>query len=220
VRSDPEAGLGFDTLGNGIVTGPVGAKSLAVDVKLSAPAGQAMPAAWLVHDGYAYLYRCGTQLGSGPDPDPCIVGRAPIAQQKTLSAYQYYVTGKGYVGGYSEGSIVTRGAPAFSVTWNAYLGAYLEIYIEPFGPAVSASTAPAPEGPFSSKINLWPCSLPADDTKSYCYAAFEHPKLDSSNARNVVVTYSTNSTDFSSFVNHPNLYWPRLVTIDLAKAGL
>lgn len=219
VQSDPSAGLGFDTLGNGIVSGPVGAASIPVDVHaLSAPATEAMPAAWLVRDGYAYLYRCGSQVGAGWDP--CIVGRAPAASLATLSAYHYYVSGQGYVGAYTDATIVTEGAPAFSVTWSAYLGAYLEIYVEPFGPAVYARTAPAPEGPFSDKLALWPCSLPADDAKSYCYAGFEHPQLDSPDGRDVVVTYSTNTTDFSSMVAHPNLYWPRLVTVDLVAAGL
>src|SRR5579859_287751 len=33
VKSDPSAGLGFDTLGNGIVSGPAGAASVPVDVR-------------------------------------------------------------------------------------------------------------------------------------------------------------------------------------------
>ena len=76
--------------------------------------------------------------------------------------------------------------------------------------------------PFSDKLALWPCSLPADDAKSYCYAGFEHPQLDSPDGRHVVITYSTNTTDFGSMVTHPNLYWPRLVTVDLVlvRAGL
>lgn len=219
VRSDPSAGLGFDTLGNGIVSGPATVASIPVDVQaLSAPASEAMPAAWIVRDGYAYLYRCGSQVG--PGWDPCVVARAPVASLATLSAYRYYVSGQGYVGAYAAATIVTEGAPAFSVTWNAYLGAYLEIYVEPFGPAVYARTAPAPEGPFSDELALWPCTLPADDANSYCYAGFEHPQLDSPDGRDVVITYSTNSTDFGSMVTHPNLYWPRLVTVDLVAAGL
>jgi len=177
-----------------------------------------MPAAWLVAGGYAYLYRCGQQLDAGWDP--CIVGRAPVASAASLSQYRYFVSDAGYIGSYGQASVVGEGAPAFSVTYNPYLGRYLELYVEPFSPWVSVRTAPAPEGPFSSKIDVWPCSLPADDSKSYCYAAFEHPQLDSEAGRRVTFSYSTNSIDFGSMIRHPNLGWPRLATVDLADAGL
>jgi hypothetical protein len=219
VQSDTNDPLGFRTLGNGIVYGPASAASLPVDVRaLSAPVNDGMPAAWIVRDDYAYLYRCGSQLGAGWDP--CIVGRAPVAGLTDLASYRYYVSGKGYVGAVAEASIVTEGAPAFTVTYSAYVQAYLEVYVEPFGSAIYARTASAPEGPFSNKVALWRCSLPADDPNASCYAGFEHPQLDSSDGRHIVVTYSTNTTDFGSMVRHPNLYWPRLVTVDLAAAGL
>jgi hypothetical protein len=177
-----------------------------------------MPAAWLVSGAYAYLYRCGGQLDAGWDP--CIVGRAPVTSLSALSEYRYYVADAGYVGSYAEASVVVEGAPAFSVTYNAYLRSYLELYVEPFSPWVSVRSAPAPEGPFGPKVNVWPCSLPADDAKSYCYAAFEHPQLDAQRGRRVVFSYSTNTTDFGSLLRHPNLGWPRLATVDLEDAGL
>jgi len=218
VKSDSSQPLGFDTLGNGIVSGALGSP-ISLDVAaLSAPATEAMPAAWLVHDGYAYLYRCGTQVG--PGFDPCVVGRAPAASLAVLAAYQYFVAGAGYTGSYAEATIVTEGTAAFSVTYNAYLSAYLELYVEPFAPWVSVRTASAPEGPFSSKLNVWPCSLPADDPNAYCYAAFEHPQLDSASGRRVAFSYSTNSTKFASMLSHPNVNWPRLASVDLADAGV
>lgn len=219
VESDPSNGLGFSTLGNGIVSGPVDAPVVSVDVQsLAAPAAEAMPAAWVVRDGFVYLYRCGPQLGEGLYP--CIVGRAALAEATTLSAYRTYVEGRGWDGDYEEGTVVVEGAPAFSVTYSAYLGAFLEVYVEPFAPFVSVRTAKAPEGPFSDKHDVWPCSLPTDDPSAYCYAAFEHAQLDSSDGRRIVVTYSTNTTDLDTMVHHPNVYWPRLVTVDLAAAGL
>ncbi|MFO0748952.1 MAG: DUF4185 domain-containing protein [Myxococcota bacterium] len=214
VRSDPSNGLGFATLGNGIAVAPADAAVVPVDVHaLAAPASEAMPAAWHAQGGDAYLYRCGPSLGTGWYP--CIVGRAALADAASLEAYRYYVAGQGWVGAYAEATVVTEGAPAFSVTHSAYLGALLEVYVEPFAPFVSVRTAPAPEGPFSAKRDLWPCSLPADDARAYCYAAFEHPQLDSADRRRIVVTYSTNTTDFASMVRHPNVYWPRLATLDL-----
>jgi hypothetical protein len=219
VRHDPAAGFGFSTLGNGIAAGPVGGATWSVAGQaLSARATEVMPSAWLVHDGYAYLYRCGSQLDAGWDP--CIVGRAPLEQRADLGAYRYYVGDGGYAGTYAQAAVVVEGAPAFTVTWNAFLGAYLEVYVEPFATAVSARRAAQPEGPFSQKVPLWPCSLPADDPQSFCYAAFEHPQYDSPDGRKIVLTYDTNTNDFASMLRHPNLYWPRLVTLDLSDAGL
>lgn len=218
VRSDPSNGLGFATLGNGIAGGPIDAPVIGVDARaLAAPSSEAMPAAWLIHDGFAYLYRCGSQLG--PGWFPCIVGRAALTDLASLAAYRYFVAGKGWVGGDGEGTVITEGAPAFSITYNAYLGAFLEIYVEPFARFVSARIASAPEGPFSAKHDVWPCSLPADDTRSYCYAAFEHPQLAAADGQRMFFSYSTNTTDFDAMVRHPNVYWPRLTAVDLAALG-
>jgi hypothetical protein len=218
VRSDSSNPLGFEVLGNGIVGGDSSAAGLPVDAATqSAPASEAMPSAWLVAGAYAYLYRCGSQLGWGADP--CIVGRAPLADRARHDAYAYFVADGGYTGTYAHATPVTQGAPAFTVSWNSYLQAYLEVYVEPFSHEVSARQAPAPEGPFSEKVRLWLCSLPKDDPKSDCYSGYEHPELDSSDGRTVVITYSTNS-ELASMVRHPNLYWPRLFSLDLATTRL
>jgi hypothetical protein len=218
VRSASSAGLGFDTLGNGLAAGSVDGPIPVDVVRLSAPSSQAMPAAWLIVDGYAYLYRCGSQLDAGWDP--CIVGRASLSELSSLPTYRYFVVDAGYVGSYAQASVVVQGAPAFSVTYNTYLRAFLELYVEPLSSWVSVRTAAAPEGPFSDKIDVWQCSLPADDSRSYCYAAFEHPQLDLAQGRRVAFSYSTNTTDFGSMLRHPNLGWPRLASVDLADAGL
>jgi hypothetical protein len=216
VKPDPSDGLGFKVLGSGIVAGDASANTISVDVHaLAAPASEAAPSAWVEKDGFVYLYRCGSMLGKSLDP--CIVGRAATTDSATLSTYSYFVENRGYVGSYDEATVVTDGAPAFTVTWNAYINAFLTIYIEPFAGDVTARRADAPEGPFSDKVALWHCSLPADDPKAYCYAAFEHPELDGSDSRSVSITYDTNTSDFASMLRHPNLYWPRLLTVDLSQ---
>jgi hypothetical protein len=185
---------------------------------VSASATEAMPSAWLSRDGNVYLYRCGSQVGKGWDP--CVVARAAAADSAKLDAYTYFVAGQGYVGAYKDATIVVEGAPAFTITWNPFFASYVEVYVEPFSRDVSARTASKPEGPFSDKVRLSTCSLPGDDPKAYCYAAFEHVELDSADAHAIVVTYDTNTTDFAAMIAHPNVYWPRLLTIDLSAAGL
>jgi len=65
--------------------------------------------------------------------------------------------------------------------------------------------------------SLWTCSLPADDPKPFCYAAFEHPQLESPDGRSIAIAYSTNTLDLTSMARHPNVYWPRLLTVDLTN---
>jgi len=164
VAHDSSNELGFKTLGSGLVRGKPGAP-IPVDVTaLSAPASEAMPSSLLVENDDVYLYRCGSQVGKGWDP--CIVGRTKLATAASLDSYAYFVAGQGYVGKYADATIVVEGAPAFTVTHNAWTGTYLEIYIEPFSKEVSARSAPAPEGPFSDKVKLLACNLPLDDAKA------------------------------------------------------
>jgi hypothetical protein len=220
VRLDPRAPLGFVVEGSGVATGTV--DPIQVDASRAArlPASEPpLGSALLVHGGSAFVYRCapGESLRGGLFP--CVVAQVARSALADVSAYRYFVAGRGFAGTLDEASIVVEGAPEFTVAFNRHLGRFLMVYVEPFSREVSVRTASAPEGPFSEKRALWPCSLPAGAPNAYCYGAKEHEGLGGADDRVIAFTYNTNSTAWRELVEQSELYWPRLVTVDLAERG-
>ena len=221
VTSDPSAGgFGFRNAGHGITTGMLAGFSADADGATLLPAEEPQFAALLVHEGVAYAYRCAPGADFGEGFYPCVLGSAPEEELTDPTTYRYFVAEAGFVGTLEEATLVGEGAPDFTVHWNARLGAFLMVYVEPFSQEIRVRTAPAPEGPFSEPIPLWPCQLPADDPQALCYGAKQHPQLRSPDGSTLVLTYNTISLDPESQRFHPELYFPRLVTIELAELGL
>lgn len=215
VRADPSAGFGFVAAGSGIARGRanppfVDARDVPVQAAHEPPLGSAL----LVVDDIAYVYRCasGSQFEEG-GWFPCLIAQTTTEALLDPTSYRYFVRGQGYVGSLSEASIAIEGAPDFTVTYNDYLGRYLMVYTEPFSTTVSIRTAEAPEGPFSDRTDVWNCTLPSPE--SFCYAGKEHEGLVGEDGRQIALTYNTNTIEHGELVRNPDLYWPRLVVIDL-----
>jgi hypothetical protein len=221
VTNEPGGGaLGFRSWAHGIATGMLAGLSADADDATLLPGEEPQFAALLVHEGTAYAYRCGLGSDLGGGLYPCLLGSAPEAAITDPAAYRYFVAGAGFAGTLAEASFVVEGAPDFTVHWNERLGAFLMLFVEPFSQEIRVRTAPAPEGPFSEPTLLWPCNLPADDPQALCYGAKQHPQLGSPDGSTLVLTYNTISLDPEAQRLHPELYFPRLVTLELADLGL
>jgi hypothetical protein len=212
--------LDFQHTGHGIATGMLAKFSVEADTAVLLPGEEPQFAALLVHEGAAWAYRCAPGGASGEGYFPCVLGRAPEAELADPAAYRYFVAGQGFAGTLAEATLVVEGAPDFTVHWNARLGAFLMLYVEPFSQEIRIRTAPAPEGPFSEPTLLWTCRLPATDPQAFCYGAKQHPQLGSPDGSRLVLSYNTLSLDPAATRFHPELYFPRLVAIELADVGL
>jgi len=132
-----------------------------------------------------YLYRV--------DPIPgkldseCRVGRVPLARVSDHDAYAAW-DGAAWTSDLARAVPILHGAAGgVSVSWNAYLGAYLAVYSGIFSSDVLYRTAPRPEGPFSEPHLLFTAAMPSGQT---AYAATEHPELSSDGGRTLVVSYA------------------------------
>ena len=63
----------------------------------------------------------------------------------------------------------------FSVSWNAFLGAYLMVYLDPFGRSLQMRLAEQPYGPFGPPVAVTG-SVPTDPRTELVSLGFEHPQ--------------------------------------------
>ena len=75
-----------------------------------------------------------------------------------------------------------------------------------------------PHGPFSERVALLPCRLRDDE---FCYGAKLHPQLSEDRLGFIYVTYNTNLMQYDprSYAERPELYWPRLVRLELSEVA-
>lgn len=102
-------------------------------------------------------------------------------------------------------------APEGSLHFDEARGEWISVQATGFGGAeLDVRTAPAPEGPWSSRRT---CFRPpeSDRPHTFVYAGKAHPEL---LADGLAVTYAQNADNFGDLVNDDSLYWPRFVRVD------
>ncbi len=119
-------------------------------------------------------------------------------------------SGEGFGDFASRAPVLTLGAPEYSVSYAAPLGAYLLVETEGFGASTLAvRSAPAPEGPWTEPRDvLRPPESFGDDP--FVYAGKAHPEL---TGADLVATYVPSSFEDGPPDPREVLYYPRFVRI-------
>lgn len=212
VRMHEEGGdpfpVGFDLEGSGLAVGTKGVwdfRRIAHDGEtLWWKAGEPMfCSAVLPVDDHVYGY--GVRMVDGVQQ--CACTRVEVARIEDLSAYRYF-DGDGWSPHVADAVPVMRDMPnEMSVSWNAYLGAYLAVHSFNTTREVVGRTAPQPWGPWSSPVTLFIADVQLPEPPRYpllVYAGKEHPELTADGGRVLYVTY----LEFEE-------YYPRLVEVTL-----
>ena len=134
--------------------------------------------------GMLYSYKC--------VPDwvvmQCNVARVPLANVLDKSQWRYYAADGSWSANAADAVTVFQGGAAGnSVFYNAYVGAYMAIYAEPFTDNIRYRVAANPWGPWSDAGLLFvgePAWSGGND-----YAAFAHPEFATGNGQVQYVTY-------------------------------
>jgi hypothetical protein len=107
-----------------------------------------------------------------------------------------------------------------SLHWDERRGSFIHIASYGFGAStIGLRTAPALTGPWSSPVVIYR-PPESDGPQPFVYAAKAHPELVGPDAADLVITYATNSFEFSDLFTPQgtrSLYWPRFVLLLLAK---
>jgi hypothetical protein len=109
-----------------------------------------------------------------------------------------------------------------SIHFDERIGAWVHIATYGFGRAwIGMRTAPELTGPWSPALQVY--RPPESDwPHPFVYAAMAHPDLATPNPGELFVTYATNALDFDDLFTEfgqENIYWPRVITVDVDKAG-
>jgi len=131
--------------------------------------------------------------------------------------------------GWVPESLVGAAGPAFvlddagsecSLHRDKRTGLFIHIASYGFGAStIGLRTAPALTGPWSSPVVVYR-PPESDGPRPFVYAAKAHPELVGKNADDLVVTYATNSFEFTDLITPPgtrSLYWPRFVLVRMGS---
>lgn len=107
-----------------------------------------------------------------------------------------------------------------SLHWDQRTQSFIHIATYGFGAAtIGMRTAPSLTGPWSEPVEVYrPPELAGP--QPFVYSAIAHPELEGSDPDDLIVTYATNSFEFSDlFSEHgsEHLYWPRVISIRLNR---
>ncbi len=117
----------------------------------------------------------------------------------------------------SAEGLFDEAASEMSVHYDTSRNRYIAVYTH-FGMSdeILLRHATSPIGPWSAPAIVYRCPDVKRSEYYFCYAAKAHPEL-THDASKMIVTYATNSSEFSDHVNDPELYWPQFIEVDLSR---
>jgi hypothetical protein len=136
----------------------------------------------LVEGDVVYAFACVEKTFSRP----CLLARVPAADVLVRDAWRFW-DGADWVTDWRDAAELFDGAPILSVSWNAYLGAYLAVYAPSLENRVKARTAPALTGPWSDEATLFRTPRMGE---GWTYDAVEHAEYAEDGGRVIWISYS------------------------------
>ncbi|VDB88652.1 unnamed protein product [Peniophora sp. CBMAI 1063] len=132
------------------------------------------------YNDYAYMYGGGNVLTGA------YLARAPMSDFTNLAAWTYW-DGSSYQSDVSKvAGTITPGAAGNTVFYSAALGGFYNVFM-PFGSSTAyMQSASAPEGPWSSDVEIFTSVESNGETN---YACFAHPEYASSDGKTQYISY-------------------------------
>jgi hypothetical protein len=188
---DPSSVWGFRNAGSGLarldpVTGECERLRIRGDWRLWRPVGNDMHfgVQAVRHEDYVYLF------GSMRDWLYChaFLARVPVDQLTDVDAYTYLQSSEPHWStSIADACDLGPCAGDFSVSYNAHLGRYLLIYVDPYEKVLTVRMAEQLWGPYSEPRRI--TAVPHAASTEMVYLAFEHPSFTPDDGRTVYVSY-------------------------------
>lgn len=115
------------------------------------------------------------------------VARVPVDAIEDASAYRYFAAGNAWSANIDDAHALANTSAELSVSFNAYLGAYVMVYVEGFSRELYLRTAPAIVGPYGPAVSVG--RLPHRESAEVVALAFEHPRFARNGGKTIVVSY-------------------------------
>lgn len=117
-----------------------------------------------------------------------ILARVPVSEIGSINAYSYLrSTEPLWSESFDEACDLGRCASDFSVSYNAHLGLYLMLYIDPYEKVLTMRTSELVWGPYSEPSPI--VAVPHADATEMVYLGFEHPSFTPDAGQTVFLSY-------------------------------
>lgn len=115
------------------------------------------------------------------------IARVELSRSADPAAYRYLAADGSWSSRLSEAASLGPASKDFSVSFNAFLGAYLMTYADPFEKALYLRKSSYPWGPFGEPVRVG--TLRHRESSELLYLGLEHPDFAQNGGRTVMVTY-------------------------------
>jgi hypothetical protein len=181
--------------------------------KFSAAGDTIFGSALLRAGGYFYIYGTKEMLENGFRRKYMVLARVTESGVSDFNQWQFFAEGRWVSDVSKAGLLCPDIANEYSVSFQPALKKYVSIYSQhSMSKNIVARTAPEPYGPWSEPIVLYRCPEEDWHDNIFCYAAKAHPEI-SAAPDELIVTYVTNSMDFSQIESDARLYRPRFLRL-------
>ncbi len=142
-----------------------------------------------------------------------IAARVPEDKMGDFSKWRFLSGGKWVTNATRCDALFDAPPTEFSVSYVPGIKQYAAVYMHRgiFG-KIMVRLAPSPEGPWGEEKMVFECPDQNWHEAAYSYAAKAHPEL-STDPNELIVTYATNSMEFTDLFEDARLYWPRFVRL-------
>jgi hypothetical protein len=167
----------------------------------------------LVKGKDCYVFGTVDETSGGVRQNQLILAKVPAAQIMDFDQWRFYANGEWVTEAERAGRLGENVANEFSVSFQPAINQYLMLYTQDsLSKYMVFRLAPEPQGPWGVPIRFYRCPEAERDPRIFCYAAKGHPEI-SLSPEELIVTYTTNSMDWSLIESDAGLYRPRFLKL-------
>ena len=162
------------------------------------------------------IYGVTDKTSDGGTEKQIILARAPCGRLMDFSAWSFYSQGEWVASAEKAEPVCERGANEFSVSYQPALKKFIMVYtLDSLSDHIVFRLADQPQGPWGDPVSFYRCPEMQWDPRIFCYAAKGHPLL-SLSPDTLVVSYTTNSSDFGLIESDTRFYRPRFLRLEFS----
>jgi hypothetical protein len=159
------------------------------------------------------IYGTEEKVVSGFSEKKMFLARVPVSRLKDFCQWRFFSRGEWVPNPEGAEMLLANMANEFSVSFQPALNQYVLVYTQDsLSEFIVLRLAREPWGPWSEPIRVYRCPEATWDPRAFCYAAKGHPEL-SRSSEELIVTYTTNSSDFELVESDTRFYRPRFLKI-------
>jgi hypothetical protein len=167
----------------------------------------------MVEKDDCFIYGTNEKSISGFSEKELFLARVPVNQLNEFNQWRFLSRGAWVSDAEQADPFLKNMANEFSVSYHPALNRYILLYTQDtYSEYIVFRLANNPWGPWSEPIRVYRCPEATWDPRIFCYAAKGHPEL-SWSPEELIVTYTTNSTDFDLIESDTRFYHPRFLKI-------